>query len=231
MFDGKRLIDRKRADTIVQSDLKLWPFEVLSGARNTPMIQVQFHGGGEQVPPRGGFVHGSHQDERDFFLGTKVMTVLAYFNDSQRQAIQYAGSTSGLNVAHFEHTDCGGGCVRIGQQRQWRTQRATWVAALLRRFPSGDRDCHLRVEGDRRSHSLRWPGLRELDGGFPSCRTSHGNTESSSRCDGEDHLSVTRFVVEGHLKFRTLLFLLRRLPFRLVSDHNQVASASRLHHG
>ena len=27
VFDGKRLIDRKRADTIVQSDLKLWPFE------------------------------------------------------------------------------------------------------------------------------------------------------------------------------------------------------------
>ena len=119
MFDGKRLIDRKRADTIVQSDLKLWPFEELSGARNTPMIQVQFHGGGEQVPPRGGFVHGSHQDERDFFLGTKVMTVLAYFNDSQRQAIQYAGSTSGIE------------CCAFRTHRLWWRLRTDWTTKAM----------------------------------------------------------------------------------------------------
>ena len=41
MFDAKRIVDRKFADPIVQSDMKLWSFRVLSGAGEKPMIQVQ----------------------------------------------------------------------------------------------------------------------------------------------------------------------------------------------
>ena len=42
VFDAKLLIGRKLADPIVQSDMKLWPFKVLSSAGDKPMIQVQF---------------------------------------------------------------------------------------------------------------------------------------------------------------------------------------------
>jgi L1 cell adhesion molecule like protein len=44
VFDAKRLIGRKFADPIVQADIKLWPFKVLSGTGDKPMIQVNAQG-------------------------------------------------------------------------------------------------------------------------------------------------------------------------------------------
>ena len=41
VVDTKRLIDRKSADPVVQADMKLWPFKVLSGSGDKTMIQVQ----------------------------------------------------------------------------------------------------------------------------------------------------------------------------------------------
>ncbi|KAI6672065.1 hypothetical protein NL676_006950 [Syzygium grande] len=60
--------------------------------------------GGEAVLRRGDILHGAHQDEGDRrgFLGSPiknaVVTVPAYFNDSQRQATKDAGAIAGLNV-------------------------------------------------------------------------------------------------------------------------------------
>ncbi len=42
VFDAKRLIGRKFTDAAVQSDMKHWPFKVISGAAGKPMIQVQY---------------------------------------------------------------------------------------------------------------------------------------------------------------------------------------------
>ena len=44
VFDAKRLIGRKFSDAAVQGDMKLWPFKVISGVAEKPMIQVEFKG-------------------------------------------------------------------------------------------------------------------------------------------------------------------------------------------
>merc|ERR1712048_759623 len=49
VFDAKRLIGRKFSDTVVQADIKLWPFKVISGAAEKPMIQVHFNGKTNQI--------------------------------------------------------------------------------------------------------------------------------------------------------------------------------------
>ena len=65
VFDAKRLIDRKFADTVVHADMKLWPFNVLSSSGDKTMIQVQsvsddrkFHSGEISL-------HDPHEDEGD----------------------------------------------------------------------------------------------------------------------------------------------------------------------
>ena len=42
VFDAKRLIGRKFQDSTVQSDMKLWPFEVIKGPADKPMIEVEY---------------------------------------------------------------------------------------------------------------------------------------------------------------------------------------------
>ena len=44
VFDAKRLIGRKFQDPIVQADMKLWPFKVIAGPSDKPMIQVHYMG-------------------------------------------------------------------------------------------------------------------------------------------------------------------------------------------
>jgi heat shock 70kDa protein 1/2/6/8 len=44
VFDAKRLIGRKFTDPIVQADMKLWPFKVVKGDADKPMIQVEYKG-------------------------------------------------------------------------------------------------------------------------------------------------------------------------------------------
>merc|ERR1712241_1615729 len=51
IFDAKRLIGRKFDDPTVQSDIKLWPFKVISGGGDKPMIVVQFQGEEKKFHP------------------------------------------------------------------------------------------------------------------------------------------------------------------------------------
>merc|ERR1712159_960929 len=51
VFDAKRLIGRKFADPIVQSDIKLWPFKVIAGSGDKPMIVVNFQGEEKKFHP------------------------------------------------------------------------------------------------------------------------------------------------------------------------------------
>ncbi|KAK7295694.1 hypothetical protein RJT34_18605 [Clitoria ternatea] len=43
LFDAKRLIGRRFSDTVVQNDMKSWPFKVISGVNDKPMIPVEYN--------------------------------------------------------------------------------------------------------------------------------------------------------------------------------------------
>ena len=104
VFDAKRLIGRKFDDPSVQSDMKHWPFTLLSGTEGKPMIQVEYKGetktfSAEEISS---MVLTKMKQIAEAYLGKEVknavITVPAYFNDSQRQATKDAGTIAGLNV-------------------------------------------------------------------------------------------------------------------------------------
>jgi heat shock protein 1/8 len=98
VFDAKRLIGRKFSDPIVQKDLKLWPFRVEAGQDDKPLIVVDFKGETKKFHPEqiSAMVLEKMKEIAESYLGTTVtdavVTVPAYFNDSQRQATKDAGS-------------------------------------------------------------------------------------------------------------------------------------------
>ncbi|KAH6819554.1 heat shock protein 70B [Perilla frutescens var. frutescens] len=104
VFDAKRLIGRRFSDPSVAADMKLWPFKVVPGPGEKPMIQVQFKGEEKQFSPEeiSSMVLTKMREIAEAFLGqpvkNAVVTVPAYFNDSQRQATKDAGAIAGLNV-------------------------------------------------------------------------------------------------------------------------------------
>ncbi|KAG8367628.1 hypothetical protein BUALT_Bualt16G0092000 [Buddleja alternifolia] len=104
VFDAKRLIGRRFSDPSVQSDMKLWPFKVIPGASEKPMIVVTYKGEQKQFAAEeiSSMVLTKMRETAESFLGHQiknaVVTVPAYFNDSQRQATKDAGAIAGLNV-------------------------------------------------------------------------------------------------------------------------------------
>ncbi|KAA8591146.1 hypothetical protein FQN60_002089 [Etheostoma spectabile] len=103
VFDAKRLIGRKFNDAVVQSDMKLWPFKVISD-NGKPKVQVEYKGETKAFYPEeiSSMVLVKMKEIAEAYLGQRVsnavITVPAYFNDSQRQATKDAGVISGLNV-------------------------------------------------------------------------------------------------------------------------------------
>lgn len=103
VFDAKRLIGRRFADAEVQADMKHWPFKVIDKA-GKPAISVEYKGEEKTFTPEeiSSMVLTKMRETAEAYLGgpTKnaVVTVPAYFNDSQRQATKDAGLIAGLNV-------------------------------------------------------------------------------------------------------------------------------------
>ena len=103
VFDTKRLIGRRFADAEVQSDMKHWPFKVID-KDTKPYIQVEFRGEIKTFSPEeiSSMVLLKMKQTAEAYLGKEVpsavVTVPAYFNDSQRQATKDAGAIAGLNV-------------------------------------------------------------------------------------------------------------------------------------
>lgn len=104
VYDAKRLIGRKIDDEVVQKDMKLWSFNVVADADKKPKIQVDYKGQKESFHPEeiSAAVLQKMKETAESYLGhpvTKaVVTVPAYFNDSQRQATKDAGAIAGLEV-------------------------------------------------------------------------------------------------------------------------------------
>jgi L1 cell adhesion molecule like protein len=103
VFDAKRLIGRRFDDPKIQDDMKHWPFTVVSEA-GKPKIQVEYKGEIKKFAPEevSSMVLSKMREIAETYLGGKVsdavITVPAYFNDSQRQATKDAGAIAGLNV-------------------------------------------------------------------------------------------------------------------------------------
>jgi heat shock protein 1/8 len=103
VFDAKRLIGRKFADAEVQADMKHFPFKVIDKG-GKPVIQVEFKGEEKTFTPEeiSSMVLVKMRETAESYLGgtvnNAVVTVPAYFNDSQRQATKDAGLIAGLNV-------------------------------------------------------------------------------------------------------------------------------------
>jgi len=104
IFDAKRLIGRTFDDPTVTADRKLWPFAVVQGPNNKPMIQVDTAEGKKSYSAEeiSSMVLIKMKQIAEEYLGEPVehavVTVPAYFNDQQRQATKDAGRIAGLNV-------------------------------------------------------------------------------------------------------------------------------------
>jgi L1 cell adhesion molecule like protein len=103
LTDAKRLIGRKFDDATVQADMKHWPFEVINDSTK-PKLQVDYKGEKKAFFPEevSSMVLTKMRETAEAYLGKTVtdavVTVPAYFNDSQRQATKDAGTIAGLNV-------------------------------------------------------------------------------------------------------------------------------------
>ncbi|KAK8086883.1 hsp70-like protein [Apiospora phragmitis] len=103
VFDAKRLIGRKFADQEVQADMKHFPFKVIDKA-GKPVVEVEYKGETKNFTPEeiSSMILIKMRETAEAYLGgtvnNAVITVPAYFNDSQRQATKDAGLISGLNV-------------------------------------------------------------------------------------------------------------------------------------
>ncbi|XP_027351470.1 heat shock cognate 70 kDa protein-like [Abrus precatorius] len=104
VFDAKRLIGRKYSDPVIQNDVKLWPFNVIAGKDDKPMIVVKYKGEEKELAAEeiSAMILSKMREIAEAFLGSPVknavVTVPAYFNDSQRKATKDAGAIAGLNV-------------------------------------------------------------------------------------------------------------------------------------
>jgi L1 cell adhesion molecule like protein len=103
VFDAKRLIGRRFDDHDVKKDMNHWPFEVID-RDGSPFVQVDYLGEKKQFSPQeiSAMVLTKMKDISEAKLGKTVkkavVTVPAYFNDSQRLATKDAGAIAGLDV-------------------------------------------------------------------------------------------------------------------------------------
>ena len=103
IFDAKRLIGRNYSDPTVQSDMKHWPFKV-GNHGGKPKLEVEYKSDQKTFTPEeiSAMVLTKMKETAESYLGHEVkdavITVPAYFNDSQRQATKDAGVIAGLNI-------------------------------------------------------------------------------------------------------------------------------------
>jgi molecular chaperone DnaK len=100
LFAIKRLIGRRFDDPLVEKDKKLVPYKIIKGDNGDAWVEAR----GEKYAPSqvSAFILGKMKETAEAYLGETVteavITVPAYFNDSQRQATKDAGKIAGLNV-------------------------------------------------------------------------------------------------------------------------------------
>ena len=104
IYDIKRLIGRKFSDPVIQDDIKHYSFDVISQSEDKPYVQVKYKNELKTFSPEeiSSMILGKMKNIAETYIGCSVtdavITVPAYFNDSQRQATRDAGIIAGLNV-------------------------------------------------------------------------------------------------------------------------------------
>ncbi|KAM0886523.1 hypothetical protein ACQ4PT_029627 [Festuca glaucescens] len=106
VFDVKRLIGRSFSDASVKSDAKYWPFKLIQGHDERPLISVSYLGEKKEFSPEeiSAMVLVKMKETAEVFLGpgttitNAVVTVPAYFNNNQRKATKDAATIAGLNI-------------------------------------------------------------------------------------------------------------------------------------
>jgi L1 cell adhesion molecule like protein len=135
VFDAKRLIGRRFGDATVQSDLKHWPFKVVAKEGDKPYIQVSYKGEVKTFSPEeiSSMVLIKMKETAEAYLGKTVkdavVTVPAYFNDSQRQATKDAGSIAGLNVKRIINEPTAA-AIAYGLDKKGKTERNVLIFDL-----------------------------------------------------------------------------------------------------
>ena len=103
IYDAKRLIGRKFNEPVVQSEMKLFPFDLINDNDNIS-VKVKYKGEDKTFKPEeiSSMILSKMKEIAETYIGEKVtdavITVPAYFNDSQRQSTKDAGQIAGLNV-------------------------------------------------------------------------------------------------------------------------------------
>ena len=104
VYDAKRLIGRKFSDPVIKNEIEGFPFDVVSDNSDKPIIKVNYKKEEKKYHPEeiSSMVLVKMKEIAEAYIGEEVtdavITVPAYFNDSQRQATKDAGQISGLNV-------------------------------------------------------------------------------------------------------------------------------------
>lgn len=136
VFDAKRLIGRKFNDSIVQEDIKLWPFKVIKEENgDRPQISVNFMGTEKKffAEEISAMVLQKMKKIAEDYLGKEVkeaiVTVPAYFNDSQRQATKDAGQISGINVLRIINEPTAA-AIAYGLDKKFKNERNVLIFDL-----------------------------------------------------------------------------------------------------
>lgn len=135
VFDTKRLIGRKFTDSTVQQDMCHWPFKLVADSQNRPLVVVEFMGQSKEFRPEeiSAMVLGKMKDSAEAYLGQTVkkavVTVPAYFNDSQRSSTRDAGIIAGLDVIRIINEPTAA-AIAYGIDRQDKTDHNVLVFDL-----------------------------------------------------------------------------------------------------
>jgi len=163
LYDIKRLIGRKYDDDYVQKDKKLWTFDINGDENNKPVIEIDYKNEKKKLYPEeiSAMVLARLKETAEAYLGhpvkKAVVTVPAYFNDSQRQATKDACTISGME------------CLRIINE-----PTAAAIAYGLDKVADGEKEKTILIfdEGGG-THDL---SILSIDGGIFEVKATAGDT-------------------------------------------------------